>query len=367
MGARVAFALALLVLGSAPAAADDDGWPDLSAFLDKKYGFLPIVIPITEPAVGFGAAGGLAFIDKSFGAATEFDRPNITVVGGLGTANGTWGAFGGDYRHWLDGRLQTVMGAVYASANLDFFGVGDDSALDDNPLRFTLEPKGISLQAKRRLRESRWWAGLGYAFARVGVSFEAPAGTPGIPSFDEESDIGALSPSLTYDSRDNFFTPTRGVYVEGSVGLFDDAFGGDDQFQRARVIGMQFFPFTRTVFFGYRGEVAAAFSDPPFYLEPFLTLRGAPILRYQGEVIAQLETELCWQFYKRLSVVGFVGYGGTWSDVEGVDGTLTVLTGGTGMRYELARRYGLHVGADVAFGPDETAVYIQFGSAWARP
>jgi glucose/arabinose dehydrogenase len=33
----------------------------------------------------------------------------------------------------------------------------------------------------------------------------------------------------------------------------------------------------------------------------------------------------------------------------------------------LARRYKLHMGIDVAFGPDGTAFYVQFGSAWFRP
>ena len=36
----------------------DDGWPDVSAFLDDDFGFFPVVIPITEPAVGYGAAFG---------------------------------------------------------------------------------------------------------------------------------------------------------------------------------------------------------------------------------------------------------------------------------------------------------------------
>lgn len=30
----------------------EDGWLDVSGFLDEKYGFLPVVVPITEPAVG---------------------------------------------------------------------------------------------------------------------------------------------------------------------------------------------------------------------------------------------------------------------------------------------------------------------------
>jgi glucose/arabinose dehydrogenase len=43
------------------------------------------------------------------------------------------------------------------------------------------------------------------------------------------------------------------------------------------------------------------------------------------------------------------------------------VTGGGGFRYELARKYKLHMGLDVAFGPDGPALYVQFGSAWMRP
>ena len=38
-----------------------------------------------------------------------------------------------------------------------------------------------------------------------------------------------------------------------------------------------------------------------------------------------------------------------------------------GFRYELAREYGAHAGVDLGFSRDETAIYIQVGSAWARP
>ena len=47
--------------------------------------------------------------------------------------------------------------------------------------------------------------------------------------------------------------------------------------------------------------------------------------------------------------------------------SFSIVTGGTGFRYELARKYGLHMGLDVAFGPDDPVVYVQFGSAWMRP
>ena len=165
----------------------EDGWLDVSGFLDEKYGFLPVVMPITEPAVGYGAAGGLAFLSKPLGEARAgFNRPDITIVGGMGTENGSWGAVAGDVRHWLDDRLQTVAGMVYASVNLDFYGIGDNSGLADNPLRYNLQPVEGMLQDKFRLGGSRVWAGLSYAFAMTEVTFDALAGTPGLPDFRYE-------------------------------------------------------------------------------------------------------------------------------------------------------------------------------------
>jgi hemolysin activation/secretion protein len=83
--------------------------------------------------------------------------------------------------------------------------------------------------------------------------------------------------------------------------------------------------------------------------------------------MAQVEAELRWQFWKRLSLVGFGGTGATWTSLERADRQKTVSAGGAGLRYDLARRYGIHVGVDVAYGPDGSAFYLQWGSAWIRP
>jgi len=346
----------------------EDGWLDASDFLDRAYGFIPLVIPITEPAVGFGAAGALAFIDRPKEKAEDgFGRPNITVVGGLLTENDTKGVLAGDWRHWLGGRLQTLIGGFNASVNLDFFGIGQDALLKDTPLSYNLDAAGGLAQAKYRLGDSRFWAGLGYAYAVTQVTFNAPSTAPGLPDSRGEYHVGGLTPSFGFDSRDNVFTPTRGAYADLSVGLFSRALGGDDEFQRVSLVAMQFLPLDQKLILGVRGGGALSFGDVPFYLRPFIQLRGAPMMRYQGEGVAQVEAELLWRFWKRFSLVGFTGAGAAWNDRERLENRTSVLTGGGGIRYELARKYGLHMGLDVAYGPAGGAVYVQFGSAWARP
>ena len=90
-------------------------------------------------------------------------------------------------------------------------------------------------------------------------------------------------------------------------------------------------------------------------------------MRYQGQEVASLEGELRWQFWKRLSVLGFAGVGDAWNDFERLDNSQSVVAGGGGFRYELARKYGIHMGVDVGFSRDTVACYVQVGSAWMRP
>src|SRR5262249_31118419 len=156
-------------------------------------------------------------------------------------------------------------------------GIGNDAELRDHPLRYNLEPKGGMVRGKYRIGDSRIWAGLNYAFSATRVTFAAPPGTAGIPEFRRDSNVGGLTPSFTYDTRDNMFTPRRGSYIEPNAGIFSQALGGDNEFQRVQLVAMQFFPLASKLFLGARVDAGASFGDVPFYLRPFITLRGAPI------------------------------------------------------------------------------------------
>jgi hypothetical protein len=350
------------------ARGDEDGWPDLSRFLNEKYGFLPIVVPITEPAVGYGAVAGVMFISKPLGAARAgLGRPDLTFVGGMGTENGSWGIFAADMRYWLDDRLQTMAGVAYADVNLDFHGLRAASPLEEDPLRYQLGPRAAAVQGRYRLGDTLLWAGLRYVFAVTHVSFETGERRLDLPDYDESSRVGGVGGVISYDSRDNLFTPTRGTYLEASFNAFGKALGGEAAFERAALVAIGYVPLPLGLYLGVRADGAASFGDAPFYLQPFVMMRGVPLMRYQGAQLAQAEAELRWQFHRRFSLLGFAGAGAVWSDLDVLDEARDVLSGGGGVRYEIAREYGLHMGIDLALSADTTAVYLQVGSAWARP
>ncbi len=184
--------------------SSEDGWLDISGFVDQAYGFVPLVIPITEPAVGFGGVGALAFIDKQQqNDKAGFGRPNLTVIGGLKTENGTNGLMVGDVRHWLDDRVQTLVGIMRASINLDFQGIGHDRSLENSPRTYNLDTLAGVVQAKYRLADTRAWVGIGYALANTTVEFDVLPSNSSLPNFQSQSRVGGITPSFSYDSRNN--------------------------------------------------------------------------------------------------------------------------------------------------------------------
>lgn len=343
----------------------DDGWPDLSNFIDQAYGFLPLAIPITEPAVGLGAVGALAFIDKQNPeAGAGFGRPNISVVGALATDNGSRGLILGDMRYWLDDRLQTLVGAIKTSINLDYYGTGEQGFLNKHPRSYSLDLSGAMAQAKYRIGQSQNWIGLGYILASTRATFNTPFD---FPERDRSIQLGGINATFSHDSRDNIFTPRSGNYLELSASLFNEALGSDLKFTRLNLIGMQYFPLDAKWSFGLRESISFNYGDAPFYMQPFVLMRGVPAMRYQGEKVAQVEAELRWQFWQRFSLLGFVGAGSAVDEVRQLTQTSNVVAGGAGLRYEVARKYGIHMGLDVAWSRDGPAAYFQVGSAWMRP
>jgi hypothetical protein len=224
------------------------------------------------------------------------------------------------------------------------------------------------IEGRVRLWKSDFWAGLRYSYGDVQVSFvDSPAGISGVDSSARDVQIAGASASLRYDSRNNVFTPISGLLSESTLSFFDEAFGGSVRYQRFDQILIGYLPLGEAVYWALRVDGQFSFGEVPFYRRPYIYMRGIPALRYQGEHAAFSEMELRWQFWKRLSLVGFGGGGIAWIKEEHDERSKSAGSGGMGMRYELARKFGLHFGVDVARGPEQWAFYVQFGSAWVRP
>jgi len=346
----------------------EDGDLDLSYFLENPRGFLPIPIVVTEPAVGYGGGAAGMFLRPRKEAGEEgWTRPDISGVGAFATENGTRGAFAGDASRWLDGRLRTLVGGGGGRINLDFYGLGLDPSSLDKGLRYSLNFTAVVAQANWQLAaKSPWAVGLRYVYADVDPTLRDD---PYFPQIAQRArvKISAPTPILEYDTRDNVFTPTRGIYAESSWLASRKALGATSDFERFTQVLIGWYPLPHEVTLGARGNYAWSSEGTPFFLRPFVQLRGVAAMRYQGDQAASLEVEARWQLYGRWSLVGFGGAGTARTDQGPFTATKNVGSGGVGFRYELARKFGLHAGIDVAHSPGTTAIYFVIGNAWFRP
>ena len=112
---------------------------DISKWLIDAHGFMPLISPITEPALGYGAAVvGIYFIPKEKSTPTEFKMPDIVGLGGGYTQNGTWFGGAGYAGFWKDNSIRYRGISGYGNINLKYYGNGDNILADD-PASFTME------------------------------------------------------------------------------------------------------------------------------------------------------------------------------------------------------------------------------------
>lgn len=374
--AVVAALLACPALGGANAAegplAPDpvDGQPDASKWLLERKGFLPVPIIITEPAVGYGGGAALLFFRDSPREAAESSPgrrrspPDVFGVAAAATENGTkFGGAGGMFSFDED-RWRYRGGVGLTSVNLDFYGVGGNLGTGDRKVGYNLDGVMSSQQVLRRIGETDQFLGVRWIYLDFESSFDPSRPRPLLPSKSFAERSSGLGLSWEYDSRDNIFTPSHGLQGALDTLAYAPAVGGDNEFQtyRAHVFAWQ--PMGKTWVVGGRLDGRAARGDVPFYQMPFIDMRGVPAARYQDTSTTVAETELRWNMTPRWALIGFIGGARAWGVRENFGEVGTVVAKGAGVRYLIARRLGLYVGADYARGPEEHAFYIQVGNAW---
>ncbi len=352
-----------------------DGQFDMSDFLINAHGFIPIPSLITEPALG-GIGGGLGAvfiqpkppkINRAKGAPMI---PTVYGVMGMYTANKSWAIGAGYMGEWDKIGLRYTFGTAYADMNMDFYKNFPELGKDvSQTFNFKTVPLYIYL---RKEFLSYFTGGLKYIFSYtdVGLSHNDTSPYPIFNRLYEKIETknynSRLSPALSFDSRDNIFSPRTGFKVDAQVDWANEAIGSDFNYIQASVEGFGYFNPVDFWVSGYRLQWQQMFDDAPFYLLPYVNLRGIPTERYQGNVINVAETEQRFTFYKRWSAVAFAGVAKAYDEYSDFGSSEWLYNYGAGIRYLLARKFNLQMGLDFGFGPDSWGFYVVFGNAWFR-
>lgn len=366
------YLLLLLLLCGRAEAADlfdpEDGMLDMSRYLQENpYGFLPIPVVITEPAIGYGGGlFGLFLHGKGQQVDGQFIPPAMTAFGGGGTENGTWFVGGGHRRTWQDDHIRYLIMGGYADINLDIYS-GDVAGFGNNKAIST-ETQGYGGTQKLlfRVGDSPVFVGASQFWVKMDISAN---NNPLIDRLwkqvlGESSTSSGLGVIAEYDTTDNFFWPGQGLSLSGEYQFYGHYLGGDFRYDLLTLDGKYFLPLTPT----WTLSLAANYqmlsqqdSHLPPMARPYIKLRGISSYRYQGDDVSTVQAQLGWQVAPRWIVQGFVGAGSAEDNASDLY-TRAEVAWGTGFRYLIAREYGLHTGVDVAFSDHEQAVYFNVGS-----
>jgi hypothetical protein len=334
---------------------------DLSTWLLELQGFVPIVSPITEPAVGYGLASAAAVFIPKKGTEGKFRMPDI-VAGGAGwTQNGTWFTGGGYVGFWNDDQIRYRGIAGYGSINLQYFGL-----ISDVPTEFTINSSFFLQQGLFRIKESNYMLGGKYVLANTRIKrFEDDLGNA-----EESRDFDLVNSGIGFIAEfENFnfvLSPTAGLRFHIEYTQFMEALGSDRNYSRVTFFGIGYLPLNPRWNSGFRIEFNIASEGTPFYAKPYLALRGLPALRYQGDWTLLAETEQFINVYGRWSAVAFGGYGKAFHFKNTLKEEESAWNAGAGFRYLLARVLHLQMGVDVARGPEDWAFYVVFGNSWMK-
>lgn len=350
----------------------EDGAFDVSNFLSSRVGFLPIAMPITEPAVGYGLALGFSFFhDKPQvvnypGQPPRVIMPSTTVVFGAGTENGTWAGGIGHIGIWDDGKIRYLGAIGYTNLELNWFGRGD--ALGNNPISYTNDVFFLYQKVTFKLGDSNFFLGPQYRLLSTDASFARDSTIGGVPPRQLGSQTAGLGAVLAYDSLDQPFSPTRGVRAEVSFSQQGHEFGGDFDYGRLNAFAITYIPFTEKLVLGLHldGGLITG-GQAPFYDLPGLIMRGIPRGRYVDNAALLTEAELRYDLTQRWSLIGFAGVGRVADSFGGLGSADTQTAFGGGFRYLIARQYGLRIGIDLGYSDGQGTVYVTVGTGWVRP
>jgi hypothetical protein len=337
---------------------------DIGDWLITKKGVLLMPTLITEPAVDYGIAMAALFFHSSY--SEKKGPPSISGVMGGATLNGTWAAGIFHAGYWKNDRIRYLGAVAKTNANIAFYGSGNQGLLDLDEVNMNMDAWILAQQIKFRLGETDFFAGGRYLLLKTDNTFEVPIDIPEFTGFEQSSTLSEATLKFEFDSRNNVFTPTSGVFF-GLAGTYSDTWmGGDDLYGRIGVTLIGYLPSGRKFFTGIRYESNYTLGNVPFYARPIVVLRGAPMMKYQNNHTTLLETEVTWNVYKRWFISGFTGIGNAFENFENFSEGKSVTTLGTGFRYLVARKLGTSMGMDFGFSQDDFAFYIVFGTAWLR-
>lgn len=256
-----------------------------------------LIVDVKEAKTGyFSFGGGYSSIDEFIGFVElrqrNFDFRNWSTFTGAGQDLSLMFSLG-----TLTDRFQlsfTNPWVFDAPVSFGFDGYKKGHKQDENVgYGYEEEVKGGALRLSREFNDY-WGGGAAYRLERVEITDIAAGATNDLLREAGTNDLSSIELSLGYDSRDNVFSPSRGVFFQNSFQITGGFLGGDKDFAKCFSRLSFYVPAIKksVVELRLRGGIAEPFSSSkeiPIY-ERFFAGGASTIRGYRERKVGPIDT-----------------------------------------------------------------------------
>lgn len=371
------FALASAVPGAATgqnaATSVQDGFAMANAgpseaAVSKSAGGDLLLVPIPQSSPSLGT--GLTLVGAYFYNPNASKEPWVTGAALMATSNGSW-ALGAGHKMALSGdRFRLTAFGGYADVNVRFFGIGPNAG--DRGVSVDMNDKAYMAFIDPQMRVApNFYLGLRGLLVDLRASLrrdEENLPDNEIPTHEFDSRLVQIGPTAVYDSRDNSFTPRRGILAESSLLFGVGALGGDFTNERLTFAANIYRPIGQRTVFAARISGCGVSRGTPFYdlclYGASSDLRGYETGRFRDRASWATQAEVRHRLKGRFGLAAFAGIGGIAPSLGELGDTKMLPAVGAGLRWQASKETPINLRIDFAVGRDSNALYVSVGEAF---
>ena len=323
----------------------------------NRGSFVPVPFIITDQNLGYGGVLALGYLHADKKSTRKDTPPTITGIAGGGTSTKTWTIALLHSQSFKDDNIRYLGGLFYANVNLDYYQLGNID-LSSHPIGMNIKEWGTLQRLQFRAGKSDFFIGPQYTFLSVetGLNIQGDSSHPKLEpiidfldSLDSRQYLSALGIVVDYDTRVNTLSPKKGLYTGLDANYNATWLGASQNFLKGDLYFYAYVPLTKWLYSIYHFDYQFTAGDAPFYMKPFVELRGAPVMKYQGNQTMLGEIQFRGYFTKSLALVVFTGAGKAFDAYADFGAAQWVIDYGAGFRWEIEKIFGLRVGVDFAW------------------
>lgn len=325
----------------------------------------PLVFYSPETELGFGGYGFYAFRFKNQNSSTPPSQVSLTATYTTLKQISLYAP----YQLFIGDRDYIIKGELgYYEYIYRFFGTGNILPKTVDEFYKVNFPR-LRVNVLKSISPNLYIGG-NYAYDNFVIKERDPEGILIKDSLtgSNSSVVSGIGPSLTFDSRDNIFNPSKGYYLDIKTTFTDKTIGATHTYGKIELDASTYYldKWENVWAFNYYGGFNT--GDP--IINDMLQLggqnknRGLFKGKYRDRILNAFQTEYRFKVYKRFSATTFISVGEVNSKLSDVSLNYLRVNYGAGIRYMFNKSERINIRLDYGLGKNTSGFYITVGEAF---